>query len=172
MKQYFFVLLTVTTFLGYSQQKKVTNTSEELLKKEVNLFLNNWHKAASEADFDTYFNAMATESIYIGTDASENWSKEQFKAYSKPHFDKGKAWSFNALERNVYTNTDQNFVWFDELLNTQMGACKGSGVLIKKGNTWQIKHYVLSVAIPNADMGKVIKVKQNNDALFLEKYKN
>jgi hypothetical protein len=35
--------------------------------------------------------------------------------------------------------------WFDELLNTQMKICRGSGVLVKKiGQEWKIKQYVLS----------------------------
>jgi hypothetical protein len=33
--------------------------------------------------------------------------------------------------------------WFDELLNTQMKICRGSGVS-KVGNDWKIKHYVIN----------------------------
>jgi hypothetical protein len=35
--------------------------------------------------------------------------------------------------------------WFDELLNTQMKICRGSGVLVKIDGKWKIKHYVLSM---------------------------
>ncbi|WP_405611466.1 nuclear transport factor 2 family protein [Polaribacter sp. Asnod1-A03] len=169
MKNFFFFLLMSTSFLNYGQHKENTKKS---IKEDVTTVLDNWHKAASEANFDNYFNLMDKVSVFIGTDASENWNRKQFEAYSKPHFDKGKAWSFTALERNIYISDNAGFVWFDELLNTQMGTCRGSGVLEKKGNTWKIKHYVLSVTIPNSDMGKVIEVKKKNDDLFLKQFQN
>jgi SnoaL-like domain len=128
-------------------------------KIEVITLLNNWHKAAAEAKFEPYFDAMAEESIFIGTDATENWNKKQFMAFSKPYFDKGKAWSFSTLERNVYFSKDKKTAWFDELLNTQMKICRGSGLLIKEGKHWKIKHYVLSMTIPNDNSNEVIKIK-------------
>ncbi|HOD09835.1 MAG TPA: nuclear transport factor 2 family protein, partial [Flavobacterium sp.] len=91
--------------------------------------------------------------------ATENWNKTAFQAYAKPYFDKGKAWNFKALERNVYFNPDNKTAWFDELLDTQMKICRGSGVLIKVDGQWKIKHYVLSMTIPNDDSNAVIKIK-------------
>jgi hypothetical protein len=44
--------------------------------------------------------------------------------------------------------------WFDELLNTQMKICRGSGVLVKIGQEWKIKQYVLSMTIPNDNSTK------------------
>lgn len=150
--------------------KEISSIEKEALKKEINSSLNNWHKAASEANFEGYFGLMDSISIFIGTDASENWGLNKFKSFSKPYFDKGKAWSFETLERNVYVNNFGNFVWFDELLNTWMGTCRGSGVLEKKENSWKIKHYVLSVAIPNDDVQAVILAKKKSDALFLKQF--
>ena len=150
--------------------KEISSIEKEALKKEINSSLNNWHKAASEANFEGYFGLMDSISIFIGTDASENWGLKKFKSFSKPYFDKGKAWSFETLERNVYVNNFGNFVWFDELLNTWMGTCRGSGVLEKKENSWKIKHYVLSVAIPNDDVQAVILAKKKSDALFLKQF--
>ena len=114
---------------------------------------------------------MDSVSVFIGTDARENWKKQQFEAFSKPYFDNGKAWDFKTLERNIYLNTEGNFAWFDELLNTWMGTCRGSGVLEKKDNSWAIKHYVLSVPIPNDDIQKVIAAKQEKDSIFLSSFK-
>jgi hypothetical protein len=139
------------------------------IKIEVNSILTDWHKAASQANFDAYFGKMDSISVFIGTDASENWSKEKFKSFSKPYFDKGKAWDFKTLERNIYVNKSKNFVWFDELLTTWMGTCRGSGVLERKNNTWKIKHYVLSVSVPNDDIEDIIAIKKVNDSLFLQK---
>ena len=131
----------------------------------------NWHKAASNANYTNYFGALDSSAVYIGTAAEEIWSKKQFSNFSKPYFDRGKAWDFKTLERNVYLNEIGDFAWFDELLNTWMGTCRGSGVLEKKNNTWNIKHYVLSVAIPNDDIQAVITAKKKNDSIFLNSYK-
>ena len=77
-----------------------------------------------------------------------------------------------ALERNIYINDARNFVWFDELLATWMGTCRGSGVIEKKDKIWKIKHYVLSIEIPNNDVQAVIKAKKKSDSIFLSNYRN
>ena len=129
--------------------------------KAITEVLNNWHKAAAEVRFNDYMNAMTNDAIYIGTDATENWNKKDFMAFAKPYFDKGKAWSFTPLERNIYTDKSEKIAWFDELLNTQMKICRGSGVLVKIGKHWKIKHYVLSMTIPNENSDAVVKIKSN-----------
>jgi hypothetical protein len=149
MKKILSILLFITCF-AHAQDKET---------KEINDLLNNWHKAAAEVRFDDYMNALTNDAIYIGTDASENWTKKDYMAYSKPHFDKGKAWSFTALERHVYFDKTFKMAWFDELLNTQMKICRGSGVLVKIGQTWKIKHYVLSMTVPNDNTKEVVKIK-------------
>lgn len=167
------ILLLVTLILVSScktSKSIITKDDKTTIKTEINQILNSWHLAATEANYDNYFGKMDSISVFIGTDASENWTKKQFANFSKPYFDKGKAWDFKTLERNIYVSEQGNFVWFDELLNTWMGTCRGSGVLEKKGDTWLIKHYVLSVAIPNDDVQAVIAAKKKNDNLFLKKY--
>ena len=137
----------------------------------IHTLLDNWHKAAAEANFDNYFNAMAEESIFIGTDATENWDKKAFIAFAKPYFDKGKAWHFTALERNIYVSKDGKTAWFDELLDTQMKICRGSGVLVKEKNVWKIKHYVLSMTVPNDTVDAVIKIKAPIEDALINGYK-
>ena len=85
--------------------------------------------------------------------------QKQFENFSKPYFDKGKAWDFKTIERNIYISKNKEVVWFDELLDTWMGTCRGSGVLEKNNTEWKIKQYVLSVTIPNDSIQKVIKLK-------------
>lgn len=140
-------------------------------KNSINQLLDNWHKAAAEANFDNYFNAMAEESIFIGTDATENWNKTEFKAFAKLYFDKGRAWNFTALERHIYFSKDGKTAWFDELLNTQMKICRGSGTLEKSNNEWKIKHYVLSMTIPNDNTNEVIKIKAPIEDALIDKLK-
>jgi len=137
-------------------------------KKEIGNILDSWHRAAGSADFDAYFNLMTSDAVFIGTDASENWQVEEFKAYAKPHFDKGKAWNFKAVERQIYVNDEGDYAWFDELLDTQMKLCRGSGVLRKESGDWKIAHYVLSIVIPNENVSEVILIKQEKDDRIIE----
>ncbi|WP_452220534.1 nuclear transport factor 2 family protein [Lacinutrix salivirga] len=166
------LLLIIILFVS-CKSSLVENTSESIqqIKKEVTTSLDNWHKAAANADYDAYFNLMTQKGVFIGTDASENWQNNAFKTFSKPYFDKGKAWSFTPLERHIYVSEDKNTVWFDELLDTQMKLCRGSGVLLKENNTWKVAHYVLSIAIPNANVSEVVKIKKESDNLYTQKLK-
>ena len=141
------------------------------IEKKINTTLDLWHKAAAEANFDNYFSLMTKEGVFIGTDATENWQNEAFKTFSKPYFDKGKAWSFISVERNVYVYEDQKLVWFDELLDTQMKLCRGSGILKLENGKWKIAHYVLSIAIPNDNVAEVVKLKADFDAKYTKKLK-
>ena len=171
MRLHFLILAVVVSFLSCNQKKEISPPqSNKALKKTIHTFLDDWHKAASEANFEAYFSKMDSTSVFIGTDASENWTKKQFENFSKPYFDKGEAWNFVALERNIYMNDANNFIWFDELLETWMGTCRGSGVLEKKDRSWKIKQYVLSIEIPNADVQAVILEKRKSDSLFLTRF--
>ena len=165
---YFFVIVII--FIACNSVKKISLEEIKQIKIDANIFFFFCHLAASEANFYNYFSKMDSTSVFIGTDAKENWNKIDFSAFSKPYFEKGKAWDFKTLERNVYTNSAGDFVWFDELLNTWMGTCRGSGVLEKKDNYWKIKHYVLSISIPNDDVKAVIAAKKKSDSLFLRKF--
>ncbi len=143
--------------------------NQTVSKANINVVLDNWHKAAAEANYDNYFALMAEDAIFIGTDATENWDKKAFQVWAKPFFDKGKAWSFTALERHVFFDKTGKIAWFDELLNTQMKICRGSGVLVKIDGEWKIQHYVLSMTIPNDDVDAVIKVKAPAEDVLIKK---
>lgn len=156
------IAFTVITFLlvfsnSLFSQKK--GFYENVQKKNVSKVLDDLNLYASTADFKNYFNLYAEESTFIGTDANEVWNKKEFMAYSKPHFDKGKAWTFTSLKRNITFSADGKYAWFDELLDTQMKLCRGSGVLEKIGTQWKIRQYVLSMTVPNDVSNEIIKIK-------------
>lgn len=140
-------------------------------KENINELLNEWHFAAAEADYEDYFSLMANESVFIGTDPTENWNKQEFMKWSKPYFDRGKAWIFLTLERNIFLGEDKELAWFDELLDTQMGICRGSGVVVKENGEWKIKHYVLSIAIPNENVAAVTSLKTEFDKKLISELK-
>jgi len=141
--------------------------TQDFEMKAVQVVLDAWHKAAADADFDTYFSLMTDDGVFLGTDATENWQNQDFRNFSKPYFDRGKAWSFSAVERNIYINDSADFAWFDELLDTQMKLCRGSGVLKKVAGKWKIAHYVLSIAVPNETVDDLIQLKKEKDSILL-----
>jgi ketosteroid isomerase-like protein len=158
-------VLVVLTLLGCKSMME----NQTISKESINITLDSWHKAAAEANFNDYFNLMTGDAIFIGTDATENWNKTDFQVWAKPYFDKGKAWNFTAVERHIYFDKTGEMAWFDELLNTQMKLCRGSGVLVKIGNEWKIKHYVLSMTIPNDNTNEVVKIKTPIEDALLKK---
>ena len=149
-------LFCISSFIIGCSSVKTDTTSD---RAAINTTLDAWHKAAAEANFTNYFQYFTEDAIFIGTDATENWNKKDFAVWAKPYFDKGKAWSFTSLERHIFFDASGKTAWFDELLNTQMKICRGSGVLVKSGNDWKIAHYVLSMTMPNDKVDAVLKLK-------------
>lgn len=139
--------------------------------QKINTIIDQWHQAAAKADFDTYFGLLHDDCIFIGTDATERWDKAAFIAYSKPHFDKGKAWTMLPLERHLIYATDKKTVWFDELLDTSMKLCRGSGVLTLENGKWKIKHYVLSMTIPNDLIKEIVPMKTPEEDKIIKQLK-
>ena len=130
-------------------------------KKQIGAMLDSFNIAAAKADYKTYFNFYTDDAIFTGTDATERWDKKSFMEWAKPIFDKGHAWDFTAIERHIYFDKTGNTAWFDELLNTQMKICRGSGVVIKQGNEWKVQQYILSTTIPNDQLDSIIKIKSH-----------
>ena len=137
------------------------NTIEPPKEKEVAEFITNWHKAAADANINSYFGMMSEDAIYIGTDASERWTKKEFFQFCEPYFSKGKAWDFKPYNRQIYFSKDGKTIWFDELLENWMGVCRGSGVIRNENNTLLITHYHLSVTIKNEKVKEFLQINQN-----------
>lgn len=160
-----FLSLALLTLVSFD----TLNYKESDEKEQVNRTLDAWHKAAAEANFNVYFGMMTDDAIFIGTDPTENWDLKAFQAFAKPYFDRGKAWDFKAIERHVYFDKSGKLAWFDELLNTQMKICRGSGVLVKIGAAWKVKHYVLSMTIPNDNTDEVVKIIAPIEDVLIQK---
>jgi hypothetical protein len=126
---------------------------------QVDQLLDRFHLAASRASFDEYFGLFAPDGVFIGTDASERWTVEQFKAYAKPHFDRGHGWTYTKVERHILVSADDRHASFDELLdNVSLGRCRGSGVLRRVDGQWKIEQYHLTIPVPNELADQVVKM--------------
>jgi len=169
MKKILLITAGAFLFFAFISTKPYDDGTETA---KINSMLDKWHKDAAEAKYDNYFDALSKSGIFIGTDATENWTKQAFEAYAKPYFDKGKAWKFKRIERHVYLNNDKTVAWFDELLDTQMKICRGSGVLLRQNGEWKIAHYVLSMTVPNENTDEVVKIKTPIEDKVIDKINN
>ena len=119
-------------------------------EEELSAILDDFHDAASKADFDRYFKHWSPASVFLGTDATERWTGQEFKDFAKPYFDKGKGWTYHPHDRHIQIAPGGEAGFFDELLdNDKLGLCRGSGVLRKMQGEWWIMQYNLSIPVPN-----------------------
>ncbi len=151
-----FSLIIGLLFIISFSLAQTPSESDSLQKIAVNEFIEDWHNNAAKADL-AYFDKISDNGIYIGTDATELWTKDEFVIWSEKYFERGKAWTFTTIERNIYLSDDTDLAWFDELLNTGMGVCRASGIIQYKDDKWEILHYHLSLAVPNESIEEVKK---------------
>lgn len=137
--------------------ENIKTTSNDSLS--IGIMLDSFNIAAANADYNGYFNYFDEDGVFMGTDASEHWNKAQFMVWAKPFFDRKKTWHFTSMQRHIFIDPSHEMAWFDELLDTQMKICRGSGVLKKVNNQWKIKQYVLSMTIPNPLSDQVTLLK-------------
>lgn len=110
------------------------------------------HQAAREADGATYFSLFTPEARFIGTDATERWTVDEFRAYADPYFSRGQGWDYRVVSRDISILPIECrcVAVFDEVLdNAAYGTTRGSGVLRLTDDGWKIDQYVLSFAVPN-----------------------
>jgi hypothetical protein len=127
---------------------------------QLDQFLDDWHLAATNADYTSYFGAMDESFVFLGTAPGERWEKEAFSTFSKPYFDKGKAWDFKASNRVWMFSSNKKMAWFDEDLNTWMEGCRGSGIVVKKKGEWKLVYYNLTVLIENEKIEEFIAIRK------------
>lgn len=178
MKRFFnFLLLSAAVLFlfscnegkGPAGEQQATDTAAG--RKQIAAMLDSFNVAAANSEYDRYFSFYTPDAIFIGTDATEHWDKKAFMAWAKPFFDKKTTWNFTALQRNIYFGKAAGIAWFDELLNTQMKICRGSGVVVKEGNEWKVQQYVLSTTVPNTILDAVIKLKAPEEDSIISKLK-
>jgi hypothetical protein len=120
----------------------------------VNTFVDAWHDDAAHAR-PAFFDKIASDGVYIGTDKRERWTREAFREWAKPAFARPVAWAFTRLHRNVQFSPDRRFIWFDEQVRSSMGILQASGVIRPAAGSFEMVHYQLSIAVPNEVMPQV-----------------
>ena len=132
------ILFTMVSFHSSQAQQADINS--------INSVLDAYHEAASAGDWGAYFDLMSEGAVFLGSDASERWPKEEFRAYASGR----SGWTYFPRERNINFTPDGSSAWFDEILLSQnYGTSRGTGVLIRTEAGWKISQYSLSFPIPN-----------------------
>lgn len=125
--------------------EQTSNVSDQAA---VEATLDELHAQAAAANYDAYFALYESDAVFLGTDRTEYWPIEDFKAYSKARFDTGTGWTYTPLTRELHFF--ENTAWFEEeLLSESYGQVRGTGVLIRTAQGWKITQYNLTLPIPN-----------------------
>lgn len=134
---------------------------------EIDDLMTAWHRAAAEADEETYFGLMAPGAMFLGTDVSERWTREEFREWAASRFEGDSAWIYRAEQRNIHVGSEGTFAWLDEdLASESYWTCRGTAVLEKIEGRWKIRHYSLTFTIPNSavpDIKPVVLREINKD---------
>tara|TARA_R110002073_G_scaffold41822_3_gene117902 strand:+ start:475 stop:957 length:483 start_codon:yes stop_codon:yes gene_type:complete len=142
MKHALILILLSTSLLSCVRNDQSQQTDIE----SINRVLDSYHAAATSGDWDTYFNLMSEDGVFIGTDARERWAKQEFRQYSSG----SNGWVYTPQSRNINITPDGASAWFDEaLLSQSYGSSRGTGVLIRTTAGWKISQYHLTLPIPN-----------------------
>ncbi len=126
----------------------------------LDTLIDGWHTAAAKGDLEGYFGVTTDDFIFLGTDPTERWTKEQFKSFCEPYFKDGSGWDFKKIERNWVFSKNGKTAWFDERLDTWMKDCRGSGICVKEGKKWKLAYYNLTVLIENDKIQDFIDLRE------------
>lgn len=139
-------------------------SDEAAITVQLNQLLDRLHDAAARADGEAYFATYTEDAIFIGTDASERWTMDEFRAYARPSFEAGRGWTYESVERHLRLAPSGDVAWFDERLeNAKYGACRGSGACLRTDDGWRVAHYVLSFAVPNEVTAGLVEMIRGDD---------
>ena len=158
--------IAILAFLISSALPAAPLAGQDDARAAVSAVLDALHEAASEAEYDRYFSLYADEAVFLGTDATERWTREEFMDYARGPFEAGTGWTYHTLERHIAVAADGRTAWFDERLeNAGLGETRGSGVLVEEDGSWKIAQYNLTIPIPNEmalDVARTIRALREN----------
>jgi len=127
----------------------------------INQTVDEFHRAAAQADLERYFDLLSDDARFLGTDESERWPKPEFRAYcvDRGAFNEAPAWVYTPESRVVTLSPTRDAAWFDEnLTNERYGRLRGSGVLVLEHGVWKIAQYNLTFLVPNDKSAAVVAV--------------
>ena len=161
----FFALLAALILVSCHESSHIPipEVDKEEESFAIHTLMDDWHHAAAVADDETFFGTMSEKGIYLGTDKTERWERDELRTWAKKAFERDTAWAFTSNDREIYFSADGRTAWFEELLDTWMGPCRGSGVLTLNNGEWKLDHYNLAMLIDNDDVNAVLETIRLRD---------
>lgn len=159
----YFLLLSAFLLLSCRPSERFLLPSSDLTA--ITHTLDEWHAAASLGDSSGFFSRMTPDAVYIGTDATERWTRTSMGKDLGKHFDGKKAWHFIASNRHYAATGNPNVIHIDENLQTWMGPCRGSGLVRKINGKWYISLYNLANTVPNAHIKEYVSLLPPTEVL-------
>ena len=106
--------------------------------ESVDSLLDAFSEMATSSNAEAYFACFASpQARFLGTDAKENWTAEEFYVFAKPYFEKAKAegkpaWQYDLIDGTRKIDVVENIAYFDELLVSVSfrATTRGNGVAI------------------------------------------
>lgn len=124
---------------------------------EIAAVLDEFNRAASDADADAYFGCLAPDAVMLGTAAEERWTVDELRVFMRPYFDQDRGRGHTPRDRHITLCAGEEVAFFDEVVEMEsLGDCRGTGVVIKLDEAWRIAQYSLSIPIPNEIVYEVI----------------
>lgn len=155
----FLLALAMLTACADSSGPRLTGDRPTGPEARIDLVLDDFHDAAWRADEDRYFAHFAPEGVFLGTDASERWTVEEFREWAAPYFQRESAWRYTPIERHIDIAPSGQVAWFDEhLRNARLGLTRGSGALRLVNGEWRITQYNLTIPVPNEIADEVVRL--------------
>lgn len=143
MRNYLPILCLLVTLPALSQEAAPDPDDLDAIAAVMDAY----HAAAAAGDWQVYFDLMSEDGVFLGSDASERWTKAEFRRYAG----NSAGWVYTPQLRHINLTPDGATAWFDEILaSANYGTSRGSGVLIRTAAGWKISQYNLTFPIPNA----------------------
>ena len=131
----------------------------------IGTVIDDFHDAAAKADKDRYLGHMTDDAVFMGTDEWERWPKHpDFTDYVTMRFENG-GWQYRSVERVINVSDDGSTAWFDEVVFSERnGRFRGTGVVIRDGDSWKIAHYAMSFLVFNENWEEVVELTKRTAA--------
>lgn len=142
-----------------STHPRTKQWNDSMDRVAVLMVTSSWHFYAQHGMFDQYFDLMTDDAVFMGTDASERWTKAEFMEYAREPFSDHDGWTYKPRDEHVEFSADRQTAWVDELLdNEKYGVLRGTGVLEMVDGEWKIAHYSLTFLVPNEKAAGVVEL--------------
>jgi len=154
-------LLVAAISCGQPDDRALVAFDRDRATTAVSAVLDSLHHFASVANEEAYFGLFAPEAVFFGTDLTERWTVQQFRAWAHERFAAGQGWTYvlRPGSRHLEFDPSGTVAWFDEILdNAHYGETRGTGVLRLIDGEWKIAQYHLTIPVPNALADSVVQM--------------